>query len=103
MGYQTEHRSEIQFFSSPKKDNGIIKCCPILDMGIEKSRVYKQKYKLPAHPLTKKGFCSIGCKHCTVKGEGRDGRWAGRNKTECGLHIEHPPENKENQLKADNL
>jgi phosphoadenosine phosphosulfate reductase len=36
--------------------------------------------------LEAKGYGSIGCEHCTQPGQGREGRWAGTNKTECGLH-----------------
>ena len=41
---------------------------------------------LPYHPLHDQGYASIGCTHCTAPGDGRDGRWAGLAKTECGLH-----------------
>jgi phosphoadenosine phosphosulfate reductase len=42
---------------------------------------------LPYHPLHDQGYSSIGCAPCTLPGEGRDGRWAGLDKTECGLHV----------------
>ena len=40
----------------------------------------------PYNPLHERGYASIGCTHCTQPGEGREGRWAGTDKTECGLH-----------------
>jgi phosphoadenosine phosphosulfate reductase len=43
---------------------------------------------LPYHPLHDQGYASIGCAPCTQPGSGRDGRWAGTEKTECGLHVE---------------
>ena len=43
---------------------------------------------LPYHPLHDQGYESIGCAPCTQPGSGREGRWAGTDKTECGLHIE---------------
>jgi phosphoadenosine phosphosulfate reductase len=43
--------------------------------------------RLPYHPLHDQGYASIGCAPCTRPGEGRDGRWAGLDKTECGLHL----------------
>lgn len=43
---------------------------------------------LPYHPLHDRGYASIGCAPCTQPGAGRDGRWAGTDKTECGLHVE---------------
>jgi phosphoadenosine phosphosulfate reductase len=42
---------------------------------------------LPYHPLHDHGYESIGCAPCTKAGSGRDGRWAGTDKTECGLHV----------------
>ena len=54
------------------------------------------KAGLPRHPLarhgvTSVGFTSVGCMPCTTadtRGEGpRAGRWRGRGKTECGIHI----------------
>jgi phosphoadenosine phosphosulfate reductase len=42
---------------------------------------------LPYHPLHDQGYASIGCAPCTRPGSGRDGRWAGEEKTECGLHV----------------
>jgi phosphoadenosine phosphosulfate reductase len=43
---------------------------------------------LPYNPLHDQGYESIGCATCTQPGGGREGRWAGSDKTECGLHIE---------------
>jgi phosphoadenosine phosphosulfate reductase len=42
---------------------------------------------LPYHPLHDQGYASIGCAPCTLPGSGREGRWAGTDKTECGLHL----------------
>jgi phosphoadenosine phosphosulfate reductase len=42
---------------------------------------------LPYHPLHDHGYASIGCAPCTRPGSGREGRWAGTEKTECGLHL----------------
>ena len=41
---------------------------------------------LPYHALHDAGYASIGCGPCTKPGSGRDGRWTGSDKTECGLH-----------------
>jgi phosphoadenosine phosphosulfate reductase len=41
---------------------------------------------LPYNPLHDQGYESIGCAPCTQPGSGREGRWAGTEKTECGLH-----------------
>ena len=42
---------------------------------------------LPYHPLHDQGYASIGCAPSTQPGSGRDGRWAGTDKIECGLHV----------------
>ncbi len=41
---------------------------------------------LPYNPLHDQGYSSIGCAPCTQPGTGREGRWAGTAKTECGIH-----------------
>jgi phosphoadenosine phosphosulfate reductase len=43
---------------------------------------------LPYNPLHDQGYSSIGCAPCTKPGDGREGRWAGTDKTECGLHVD---------------
>jgi phosphoadenosine phosphosulfate reductase len=43
---------------------------------------------LPYNPLHDRGYESIGCAPCTQPGAGREGRWAGTDKTECGIHVE---------------
>jgi phosphoadenosine phosphosulfate reductase len=45
---------------------------------------------LPYNPLHDQGYESIGCAPCTQPGSGREGRWAGTSKTECGLHVVEP-------------
>ncbi len=47
--------------------------------------------ELPYNPLHDQGYESIGCAPCTQPGSGRAGRWAGTDKTECGLHVEVVP------------
>jgi phosphoadenosine phosphosulfate reductase len=51
---------------------------------------YFVRHNLPRHPLQAEGYTSIGCATCTLKprpGEDkRAGRWAGLDKTECGIH-----------------
>ncbi|HMA15313.1 MAG: phosphoadenylyl-sulfate reductase [Bacteroidota bacterium] len=44
---------------------------------------------LPRHPLGVQGYPSIGCAPCTSRSDeagSRAGRWAGSDKTECGIH-----------------
>ncbi len=49
---------------------------------------YISEHDLPYNPLHDQGYASIGCAPCTVPGSGREGRWAGQDKTECGLHTD---------------
>ncbi len=53
---------------------------------------YMKDHRLPAHPLVRDGYLSIGCMACTSKVEpGEDpraGRWRGQEKDECGIHLE---------------
>ena len=46
-----------------------------------------QERGLPYNPLHDRGYASIGDTHSTVPGAGREGRWAGTARTECGLHV----------------
>ena len=51
---------------------------------------YIALHDLPPHPLVAHGYPSVGCWPCTnpvEEGEDvRAGRWAGSEKTECGIH-----------------
>jgi 3'-phosphoadenosine 5'-phosphosulfate sulfotransferase (PAPS reductase)/FAD synthetase len=53
--------------------------------------LYERLHELPRNPLSERGYPSIGCWPCTrpvAPGEDkRAGRWAGSDKTECGLHL----------------
>ena len=42
---------------------------------------------LPYNTLHDQGYDSIGCMPCTAPGKGREGRWAGTDKLECGIHV----------------
>jgi phosphoadenosine phosphosulfate reductase len=64
----------------------IIKFQPLVDIDEGEFLYHLDFYKLPRHPLEKHGYGSIGCMHCTEKGQGRTGRWARSGNTECGLH-----------------
>ncbi|TAK34712.1 MAG: phosphoadenylyl-sulfate reductase [Saprospiraceae bacterium] len=87
MAYQTNQRSRLHIFEGAGLGDKIWKFSPILDMTEEESRQYKLKHQLPPHPLECKGYGSVGCVHCTTKDVGRNGRWKGTGKTECGLHF----------------
>ncbi len=84
MRSQNEHRKSLRIF---EMKGNILRFYPIIDITPEMRDSYIKENNLPPHPLVAEGYKSIGCKHCTVKGEGREGRWVGLAKTECGLHI----------------
>ncbi|MGB0956640.1 MAG: phosphoadenylyl-sulfate reductase [Panacagrimonas sp.] len=84
MRWQTDHRAQLPIFEVRR---GLIKFNPMVDVTREQRDAYIREHDLPFHPLVEQGYASIGCTHCTVKGEGRSGRWAGKPKTECGLHL----------------
>ena len=66
---------------------GIWKVNPLADWTEKDIWRYIFKHDLPYNPLHDRGYSSIGCAPCTLPGSGREGRWAGEDKTECGLHI----------------
>lgn len=63
------------------------KANPLADWTDDDVRSYIQERDLPVNALHERGYASIGCTHCTSPGDGRDGRWTGVDKTECGLHV----------------
>jgi phosphoadenosine phosphosulfate reductase len=70
--------------------HGLWKVNPLADWSEKQVWEYVVDGGLPYHPLHDQGYASIGCAPCTQPGSGREGRWAGSDKTECGLH-EDPP------------
>lgn len=84
MEWQSDHRATLDIF---ELRGDILKFYPLLDMSKEERDGLIKKFRLPIHPLVAKGYHSIGCKHCTVPGNDRDGRWNNNPKTECGLHL----------------
>jgi len=87
---QTEVRSHAKIVEL--QDDGLIKINPMLNWTKADVNRYIEEHNLPKHPLLEKGYRSIGCAPCTVavgdSDSDRAGRWAGRGKTECGLHTE---------------
>jgi phosphoadenosine phosphosulfate reductase len=87
---QTPERAHAQILEL--QDDGLLKVNPLLNWTKSDVQAYIADHHLPAHPLYERGYRSVGCAPCTVAIESNDddraGRWAGRNKTECGLHTD---------------
>jgi phosphoadenosine phosphosulfate reductase len=86
---QTSHRAGAKRVEWDSKF-GLIKINPLVDWTSEMVWNYVKKHDVPYNTLHDQNFPSIGCMHCTRAvrpGEDpRSGRWAGKEKTECGLH-----------------
>jgi phosphoadenosine phosphosulfate reductase len=66
--------------------HGLWKLNPLADWTERDVWGYLARHDVPFNPLHDRGYASIGCTHCTKPGDGRDGRWAGHDKTDCGMH-----------------
>lgn len=70
--------------------HGLVKFNPLAAWSFEELIGYATEYQVPVNLLLSNGYPSIGCQPCTrpvAEGEDpRAGRWAGLNKTECGIH-----------------
>jgi phosphoadenosine phosphosulfate reductase len=71
----------------------VLKVNPLIKWDREQIWEYIRQNDVPYNKLHESGFPTVGCTHCTRPVEGsrageysRDGRWAGTQKTECGLH-----------------
>jgi phosphoadenosine phosphosulfate reductase len=62
------------------------KANPLADWSDEDCWRYIRERALPYNELHDRGYDSIGDRHSTLPGKGREGRWAGTDKTECGIH-----------------
>ncbi len=83
---QSETRSQPAKLERDQR-RGIWKFNPLADWPEKDSCTYIFEHDLPYNPLHDQGYESIGCAPCTLPGAGRDGRWAGTDKTECGIHL----------------
>src|SRR5436853_5191698 len=76
--------------SAPKvgwdEQHELWKANPLADWTDERCWEYIHARELPYNPLHDRGYASIGDVHSTQPGTGRSGRWAGTDKTECGIH-----------------
>lgn len=86
--HQSEARAELPLFEA---EGERMKINPLAGWSAGDVLGYIRRHELPSHPLVSKGYPSIGCVPCTSRvapGEDpRAGRWRGRGKTECGMHL----------------
>lgn len=87
---QTSERARAQILEL--QSDGLLKVNPLLNWTKHDTQTYIADHYLPSHPLYQRGYRSIGCAPCTstvgLNDDDRAGRWAGRGKTECGLHTD---------------
>lgn len=87
---QTDQREQLDVLEWTSR--GILRVHPMLTWTSRDVWTYINEHDLPAHPLFEEGYMSIGCAPCTSPpsgdGDGREGRWSGSSKSECGLHTE---------------
>lgn len=89
--HQTAQRADIRPLEASV--TGLLRMNPLLHWMQDDVAAYFERHDLPRHPLVAQGFTSIGCAPCTTRAKAgadpRSGRWAGSQKTECGIHIDN--------------
>jgi phosphoadenosine phosphosulfate reductase len=87
---QSERRESTSVISWDKKHQKV-KLCPFATWTEDQVWTYIEAYDLPYNPLHDQHYPSIGCFPCTQQvfdgTDKRAGRWANRDKTECGIHV----------------
>ena len=82
---QSPFRADAPKLSGDEKHE-LWKANPLADWRDEDCWSYIRERDLPYNALHDQGYDSIGDMHSTVPGKGRAGRWAGTERTECGIH-----------------
>ena len=89
--YQASSRHDIRLVET---DGARLKFNPLAGWNAAEIDAYFARHDLPRHPLVAEGYLSIGCATCThpvaAGQDARSGRWQGREKTECGIHLPLP-------------
>ncbi|HWC23103.1 MAG TPA: phosphoadenylyl-sulfate reductase [Flexivirga sp.] len=87
---ESESRSNTAVVSFDERRDKI-KLAPLAAWTDEEVAAYIEKHGLISNPLLAQGYPSIGCGPCTRRvaagADARSGRWAGTDKTECGIHL----------------
>jgi phosphoadenosine phosphosulfate reductase len=86
-------RAETQLVAWDLRYN-LFKLSPLANWTRQQVWKYIRDNDVPYNSLHDVGYTSIGCTHCTRPpanaDDERSGRWAGKQKTECGLHWAKP-------------
>ena len=94
-GRKRFHGGDRLRLSVVEESNGRLKFNPLANWTKDDLDAYASEHDLPEHPLVAHGFPSIGCWPCTSPveegGDIRSGRWAGSEKSECGIHTARAP------------
>jgi phosphoadenosine phosphosulfate reductase len=91
---QSPTRANLQEIEPFKLPTGktLQKISPLASWTVREIWGYLNRHGIEALPLYDQGYTSIGCKPCTalpVSAEDlRSGRWQGKGKLECGIHIQ---------------
>ena len=69
---------------------GLVKVNPLATWTDDDVAGYIAEHDVPVNPLVSRGYLSVGCAPCTrpvaAGDDPRSGRWAGTDRTECGIH-----------------
>jgi phosphoadenosine phosphosulfate reductase len=88
---QTAERAKAQVLERDRRFD-LVKVNPLVNWTSEDVWSYARARNVPYNRLHDRGYASIGCAPCTTPlrpGEdARAGRWRGRRKTECGIHLQ---------------
>jgi phosphoadenosine phosphosulfate reductase len=91
---QSKSRANLDVIEPFKLPGGktIEKISPLALWSTKDVWTYMKDHSIPELPLYEKGYTSIGCAPCTqlpIDPEDiRSGRWQGKQKLECGIHIQ---------------
>jgi len=104
---QTDFRKSIRAVEEYKKgDAELFKISPLANFTSREMGWYLKEHHISQHPLYDKGYLSVGCWPCTRPvqpgDDERSGRWAGKAKTECGIHTFLEVKEKEEKKKGEN-
>ena len=85
---QTDQRKSIRIVE--EYEGELFKISPLANFNSRDTWWYLKEHQIPQHPLFEKGYMSVGCWPCTrpiqAGDDERSGRWAGKDKKECGIH-----------------